>query len=185
MEEILKRCRVGRFATNGADGYPYVVPVNYAYWNGAIYFHTSKEGEKMDNLKHDARAVFEVDIPLSYLDRGYDLNRLPCKVNQFYHSVIVRGRAEVIDDLQEKLAGLNALMASHENSPGYSEITAEMEGVRICSVVALRIQSMTGRSNLAQSADEREKNRMAEYLEKRNLPGDNEAAGLIRPSTCR
>ena len=182
VETILHRCRVGRFATNGADGYPYVIPVNYVYCRGSIYFHTAREGEKMDNLRRDSRAVFEVDVPLAYLDSVYDSSRPPCRVDQFYHSVIIRGRAEEVGQLEEKLGALNALMAAHEQRPDYNEITAEMEGVRLCTVVALRIESMTGRSNLAQSAPSEEQHRMADYLAARNLPGDSEAAEMLRAS---
>lgn len=46
IETILKLCTVGRFATNGEDGYPYIVPVNFAYIDKTIYFHCARTGEK-------------------------------------------------------------------------------------------------------------------------------------------
>lgn len=181
IESILRRCMVGRFAVNGSDGYPYVVPLNFVYWQNSIYFHSSTKGEKIESLLRDPRACFEVDIPLAYLDRAFDRKRLPCKVDQFFHSVIIKGRAEVVEDPGEKLGALNALMGAHEDKADYSEITAGMEGVNICAVIALRIESMTAKSNLGQSMKDEDKKRVAAYLQKRNLPGDSEAAELIRP----
>ena len=135
----------------------------------------------MENLLRDPKTCFEVDIPLSYLDTGFDAEMPPCSVGMFYHSVIIRGRAEVVEGHQEKLSALNALMASHEKRPGYNGITGDMKPVDIRAVVAVRIDSVSGKENLAQSKTEGERGRIADYLQERSLPGDREAAALIRP----
>jgi uncharacterized protein len=178
---ILKRCTIGRLATSGADGYPYITPVNYVYWQEAIYFHCAHKGEKMDNLLRDPKVCFEVDIPLAYKGTDCDPQAGPCQVHQFYHSVIIRGRAEVVSDPTEKVAALNALMASHENAPGFSCITAEMPQVAACAVVGIRVDLISAKSDLAQKKSAEDKKKIAEYLMRRNLPGDMEAAKLMFP----
>lgn len=179
ITRILTRCTVGRLATIGIDGYPYITPVNYVYSQSSIYFHCTTQGEKTDNILRNPKVCFEVDIPLAYLDTGFDANRPACQVHQFYHSVIIRGTAEIVEDIEEKVAALNALMASHENNPGFAKITAQTPAVGICSVVAVRIGSLSAKSDLAQKKTEEEKKRIAEYLQARKLPGDEEAARLI------
>jgi uncharacterized protein len=178
---ILERCTVGRLASNGIDGYPYITPVNYVYWRGSIYFHCARKGEKTDNILRDPKVCFEVDLPLAYLDTGFDPSRPACQVHQFYHCVIIRGRAEIVEDLDEKVGALNALMASHEQIRGYSAITAESDAVGLCSVVAVRVDSLSAKSDLAQKKDEGTRRSIADYLEERNRPGDVEAARRIRP----
>ena len=180
IKEILKRCRIGRMATIGADGYPYITPVNYVYWQEAIYFHCAHKGEKMDNLRRDPRVCFEVDIPLAYKGTDCEPQAPVCQVHQFYHSVIIRGRAEVIETPEEKVGALNALMAVHEGIADFCLITAETPAVAACAVVAVRIESMTGKSDLAQKKNDDDKKMLRDYLERRNLPGDAEAARLIR-----
>ena len=180
IEAILKRCRIGRMATTGTDGYPYITPVNYVYWQESIYFHCAHKGEKMDNLLRDPRVCFEVDIPLAYKGTDFDPQAPACQVHQLYHSVIIRGRAEVIGDPAEKIAALNALMASHEGVDDFSGITAGMPAVAACAVVAVRIEKMSGKSDLAQKKSDDEKEMLRVYLQRRNLPGDAEAARLIR-----
>ena len=69
IEDILRTATIGRMATVGRDGYPYITPVNFVYHGGDIYFHCAPEGEKLDNIARDSRVCFEVDIPLSYLDQ--------------------------------------------------------------------------------------------------------------------
>ncbi|SHO48747.1 pyridoxamine 5'-phosphate oxidase family protein [Desulfopila aestuarii] len=185
ITEILRRCTVGRLATIGIDGYPYITPVNYAFWGGSVYFHCARKGEKTDNILRDPKVCFEVDIPLAYLDTHFEPTKPACQVHQFYHSVIIRGKAEIVEDLQEKVGALNALMASHEKIEGYSAITKDTEAVASCSVVAVRVESLSAKSDLAQKKDDATRQRIADYLEQRNLPGDGEAARRIRPGMTK
>jgi nitroimidazol reductase NimA-like FMN-containing flavoprotein (pyridoxamine 5'-phosphate oxidase superfamily) len=185
IDAILQRCTIGRMATLGADGYPYITPVNYVYFDGSVYFHSARAGEKIDNLKRDPKVCFEVDIPLAYLDLDY-YGEIPeaCAVHQFYHCVVIRGRAEIVTDPDEKLRSLSALVKSHER-PGreFIPITSEMKPVAICEVIAVRIDSITGKSDLAQKKDQEEKARLSEFLKNRGLSGDSETAELILGDT--
>lgn len=176
---ILEEARIGRLATVGADGYPYIVPVNFVYWRQSIYFHCAREGEKLDNIRRDPRVCFEVDIPLAYLDTAYDRQMPPCDVGQFYRSAIIRGRAEIIQDIEEKVDALNALMASHEGVGDFSAITPATRAVALCEVVAVRVERLSAKANLAQKKSAEEKERIRAYLERRGLPGDAAAAALL------
>ena len=182
VEAILARCRVGRLATSGADGYPYITPVNYVYHDGSIYFHCARAGEKLDNLKRDSRVCFEVDIPLAYLDLDYyGDNPESCGVTQFYHCVIIRGRAEIVRNIEDKAAALKALVVSHElEGRKFQEITSETKAVALCEVVAVRIERISGKRELAQKKSDEEKRSLSSFLEKRDWPGDAEAAELIK-----
>jgi len=179
IEALLGRATIGRLATSGADGYPYITPVNYVWWNGSVYFHCAHEGEKIDNIRRDNRVCFEVDIPLSYLGLEYDPTRPTCHVHQLYHCVIIRGRAEIVQEIDEKVESLNALMAAHENNDDFTRVDAGTKGVGLCSVVAVKVESISGKSDLAQKMASKEKAKVAEYLKKRNLPGDAEAAEFL------
>jgi hypothetical protein len=179
IEKILERARIGRLATLGADGFPYITPVNYVWWNGAIYFHCAHQGEKIDNIRRSDKVCFEVDIPLAYLGLDYDRGRPSCQVHQFYHSVVIRGRAEVVADMEEKVASLNALVGVHEEGGDFARLTSETREVGMCTVIAVRVESLSGKSDLAQNKKSEEKKQIAQYLEDRNLPGDREAARRI------
>ena len=167
IEGILARGRVGRLATLGEDGYPYITPVNYVFWQDTIYFHCSLQGEKLDNIRRDGKVCFEVDIPLAYLDTGYDSSMAVCDVGQFYQSVIIRGRAEIVQNPEEKVDALNALMASHENVSAFSAITAETPAVKFCEVVAVRVESLSAKANLGQKKSPSEKEKIRNYLRQR------------------
>lgn len=180
IEEILRRERVGRLATVGGDGYPYIVPLNYVYSNATIYFHCALAGEKLGNISRNDKVCFEVDTVLSYIDLGFDSAMEPCDVGQFFQSVIIRGRAELIDDPEEKLAALNALVGSHEGISKYDGIKSQMKAVQRCHVVGIRIEKISGKENIGMHKDSDTAEKFLTYLEKRNLPEDRKTVELMK-----
>ena len=179
IERILSLTNIGRLATNGADGYPYITPVNFVNHKGNIYFHCAPKGEKLDNMKRDSRVCFEVDVPLSYLDIGYDPNRPICHLHQFYHCVIIRGSAAVVADDELKTVALNKLIAKHENTEDFKKVTTDMSGYKACEVIEIKPLSISAKSDLAQNQPEENRRTIAEYLKKRNLPEDLEAVDAM------
>lgn len=65
--KILKNEKRGVLSVHGENGYPYGVPMNYWYneKNGYIYFHSGKEGHKIDAIAQNNKVSFCV------YDRGY------------------------------------------------------------------------------------------------------------------
>ena len=51
-EQLLVESRRGVPAVNGAEGYPYAIPVNYYFDKKArkVYFHCAKAGHKIEAL---------------------------------------------------------------------------------------------------------------------------------------
>ena len=60
MERLLEKCSCGRLGLNFQNE-PYVVPVTYKYDQGRIFFHSAKQGKKVDFIKNNNRVCFEVD----------------------------------------------------------------------------------------------------------------------------
>jgi len=174
IQRILSLTNIGRLATKGQDGYPYITPVNFVSREGNIYFHCAPRGEKLDNLTRDHRVCFEVDVPLSYIDIGLDPNRPICQLHQFYHCVIIRGSATVVKDNNLKVAALNALIAKHEKTGDFKKVTKEMSGYKACEVIEIKPDSITAKSDLIQNKSEEERLTIAKYLFKRNQSGDRQ-----------
>ena len=63
IERILASTNIGRLATNGQNGYPYIIPVNFVNLAGNIYFHCAPKGEKLDNLRRDPVFVLRWTCP--------------------------------------------------------------------------------------------------------------------------
>lgn len=164
IQRILSTANIGRMATIGADDYPYITPVNFVFFDGNIYFHCASEGEKLDNIARSPSVCFEVDIPLAYFD-----------LSQFYHCVIIRGKARIVERDSLKAEVLNALVRKHEMKRGVEFENKDWEGCEAC-VVEITPISLTAKSNLGQTKGEENRRAIAEHLFKRNSPGDRETA---------
>ncbi|MFH1930960.1 MAG: pyridoxamine 5'-phosphate oxidase family protein [Pseudomonadota bacterium] len=176
MTKILASTNIGRLATMGADGYPYITPVNFVFYERRIYFHCALKGEKLDNLSRDPRVCFEVDVPLAYLEVDFNPEKNPCRTHQFYRCVIIRGKARILSEGELKTTVLNALVVKHEVKTEFTPITPNSSGYKACSVVEIKPEKMTAKSDLGQSRPQQGYRRfIAEHLAKRGLPGDLEA----------
>jgi hypothetical protein len=138
IQEILEKglvCRLGLY-----DGqYPYVVPMNFGYRDGRLYFHCAAEGRKIDILQKNDRVCIEVDID-SRIVRG----DTPCRWAAKYRSVIGFGRARIIDDDKAKKAGLDVIMAHYGGSGGdYDE-----KSLQRTSLIEVVLESITGKQSL-------------------------------------
>jgi nitroimidazol reductase NimA-like FMN-containing flavoprotein (pyridoxamine 5'-phosphate oxidase superfamily) len=175
IDRILSSTNIGRLATNGADGYPYVTPVNFVWLEGKVYFHSALVGEKLDNLARDPKVCFEADIPLAHVDTSHDPKNRACKLHQLYHCVIIRGLARVIPDGAVKTAALNALVAKHEGARGFEPVTSDMPAYKNCSVIEIEPAFISAKSDLVQNRTDEERLAIAKYLKARKLPTDSAA----------
>lgn len=55
--DIMRGCDICELALNDVDGYPYVLPMNFALvmrdGKPALYFHGAREGKKLDLIARD------------------------------------------------------------------------------------------------------------------------------------
>lgn len=107
IEEIIKSASVCRLGLSYND-YPYIIPMNYGYSNNCLYFHSAKEGKKLDIIKKNPNACFEIDIENELL-KG---NR-PCDWGMKYKSVIGFGKAQIVSDLLAKKEALNIIIKNY------------------------------------------------------------------------
>ncbi len=154
--DLLNTCHVGRLGTIGKDGYPMVKPLNFAYnppsppfskggqgGFGKIYFHTAKAGEKIEDIKRDNRVCFEVDLPIAYVKgTAADL----CKAEYLYRSVIIKGRAYIVEDRAERIFALKCLMQKYQPEGGYGNSPGEK--LQITGIVRIDIEEMVGKEDL-------------------------------------
>jgi nitroimidazol reductase NimA-like FMN-containing flavoprotein (pyridoxamine 5'-phosphate oxidase superfamily) len=140
--EILANVHVGRLGTMGRDGYPIIKPLNFVHTGKHIYFHSAIEGEKIEDILRDNRVCFEVDVPLRYVKAKGD----PCSAFYQYRSVILKGRAEIIKDNEEKCTAMKALMEKYQPEGGYDAFPKEK--LAITAVIRIAIEAMTAKEDV-------------------------------------
>lgn len=92
---IMEEGAYGVLGTAGTDGFPYVVPLSYAWLDGRIVFHCAPAGHKLDALRADPRVSFVVV--------GSNEVRPEIYTNVFT-SAIAFGTARIVEDEAEKRA---------------------------------------------------------------------------------
>ncbi|WP_318556859.1 pyridoxamine 5'-phosphate oxidase family protein [Geobacter anodireducens] len=143
IRQMLDTCHVGRLGTLGADGWPRIKPLNFAWHEGRIYFHCALEGEKLDDIRHEDRVCFEVDLPIAYV-RG--TTETPCRAEYLYRSVIMRGRARLVEEPAEKVLALDALMRKYQ--PGGTWGSYPEEKLAITVIVRIDVEEVVGKEEL-------------------------------------
>ena len=83
-----------------AEEAPYVIPVNFVFMDGALYFHCAREGRKLDCLRRSPRVcVSFVASNQAALD----------KFTTYFQSANVIGTAAEVTEAAEKISALRAL----------------------------------------------------------------------------
>jgi nitroimidazol reductase NimA-like FMN-containing flavoprotein (pyridoxamine 5'-phosphate oxidase superfamily) len=138
---IIGRCKVCRLGM-AEGGEPYIVPLNfgYEYAEGALslYFHSAREGRKIDMLRRNGRACFEVDGEHRLIEGD-----AACEYGFSYESVTGAGSVEFIEDREEKIRALNLLMR-HQTGEDRDFAYQEAQLDRV-AVYRLRVESFTGK----------------------------------------
>lgn len=87
----------------------YIVPMNFGYtYEGdqlSLFFHSAKEGRKIDALRANANVCFEMDCGHQLLEA-----KMPCGYGYAFKSIIGQGKACFIESTGEKEIALKALM---------------------------------------------------------------------------
>ena len=122
IEEIVKRatiCRVGL----SVRGKPYVFPVNYGYQTDCLYFHSAKDGQKIEMMKENSSVCFQMDTDVEILPAD-----IACDWSIRYRSVIGFGKAELLDSPDEKKHALKTIMSQYSDQE-YSFTEESLESV--------------------------------------------------------
>ena len=133
--ELLLRGEYGFLAMASAEG-GYGVPVNYALGVNTIYVHCAPEGHKLRAIEHDSRVTFSV---------VGDKHLVPEQLTTMYESVVAKGRARIVDDVQERIAALQLIVEKY--APEHQEMgrKAIERSIGRTAVIAIDVESYSGK----------------------------------------
>ncbi len=180
--ELLRAAPLMYLASTGETGAPLLRVLNFAVADGAIVFHGSPVGEKMEALGRPV--VISVDEMVASVPNYFSDPERACPATTLYRSVQVHGVLEELDDATRKARALQAIMEKYQPEGGHVPITAEhplykkaVEGV---SVLAVSLERLDGKTKLAQNRKTEDVSRLVEQLWRRGDPGDVRAIDLVR-----
>lgn len=184
VEAFLKEMSFGFLGTVGEDGWSRVTPLNFAYDGQNFYFHGSLAGEKMKHLAHDPRVSFTVAKEYAIIPSYFTDPNLACPASAFFKSVMVRGRAEKVQDPEEKATALTLFMEKLQPEGGYDPIraddpqyTGQLKSVALFKIVP---EAVSAKFKFGQNMNERKFSGVMDGLQERNLPLDPETIELMK-----
>ena len=141
LRSLLQHGRVGRLATVGPDGWPYVVPLLYVLTDAEIWVHNTRtQGHLRANVEHAQRVCFEVDEPGEVFPYG----RYECDTSLAYRSAIVFGSIRIVEEREQKQTFFEAFMAKYADAR-WDRPKGFFPRLDQVTVYALRIERMTGK----------------------------------------
>jgi nitroimidazol reductase NimA-like FMN-containing flavoprotein (pyridoxamine 5'-phosphate oxidase superfamily) len=150
MIDFLNSQPAGRVASIDKDGYPQVIPMNFVYFNNAVYMHSHPFGEKLDNMRRNPYVGFEVDQHVCFLPSYYFHPTDASQADTLYISVVIKGKAELIHDAEEKARALNALMEKYQKEGRYEALDAGMPVVEEVAIIKVVPTEMRGKYKIGQ-----------------------------------
>jgi hypothetical protein len=135
IDAIIRQCPVCRLGLSEGEE-PYIVPLCFGYDGEALYFHSAREGRKLDVIRKNNRVCVEFDIPdgMREADEG-------CRWGIKYRSVIGFGTAEIVDDQEDKKKALGIIMSQYSGK----EYTFPEDIVAKTAVIKVAIARITGK----------------------------------------
>ena len=138
IDKILSNSIICRIAMVD-NGVPYIVPLNYGYFNNALYIHSALKGKKIDIFKKNNKVCFEVENSVEIFKHDE-----PCHWGTRYRSLIGYGTIEIIDEFDRKKEGLDIIMSQHGKT--YNNIYNEKH-LNSIIILKLNIESISGKQS--------------------------------------
>ena len=119
---------------------PYVVPMNYGHTmeNGklVLYLHSALQGKKLDMIRANSKVFFEMDC-----DRMPFESKVPCQYGMVYSSIMGRGTAHIVEDVEEKKHAMSVLMKTQTGK----DFSFEDRLVSIVAVIRIDVAEYTAK----------------------------------------
>lgn len=169
IKEFLSEEHVGRIASIDENGYPQVIPMNFVFYDDFIYMHSYPKGEKLENIIRDNRVGFEVDRELEFLPSYFSHPTDASQADTLYVSVVIKGKAILVEDYHEKAMGLNAMMKKYQPEGGYEPLQKDDLVLDAVTVIKVIPKSIKGKYKIGQHISTESKKILAQkILEKRS-----------------
>ena len=119
---------------------PYVVPMNYGYTleddKLVLYLHSAVRGKKLDMIQANPNVFFAIDC-----DRMPFEGRVPCQYGMVYSSIMGRGTATLVEDVEAKKQAMTILMKTQTGK----DFSFDEKLVSIVSVIRIDAAEYTAK----------------------------------------
>ena len=142
IQSILDECKVLHLGLVDGDE-PYVVAMNYGYIledeKLTIYLHAATKGYKLDVMAKNPKVFFEMDCNIIPFE-----GEKACQYGIAYKSIMGKGFAEMVEDVEEKKKAMSALMKTQTGK----DFTFDDRMVSIVAVIKIQVSEYTAKCRM-------------------------------------
>ena len=182
INEILKKAEYGTLALC-EENKPYSVPVNFVMLNNELYFHGSHKGRKMTTLAKNPQVSFSVVENYSLIQSYFSsTDGSACPATQFFKSLVIDGRAIMVNNQTEKAKVLEALMQKLQPEGKYIPLSDESyeKALKGTAVVKIEIDELKCKFKFGQHVNKERFDMIVKHLEERGEQIDLETVVLMK-----
>lgn len=137
--EILEKSKVVHVGMIDGDE-PYVVPMNYGYvfedGKPVLYLHGARRGRKIDVIKANPKVFYEMCCDITPFEGD-----VACRYGITYASIMGRGMATLVEDVEEKKQALSILMKTQTGK----DFTFEDKLTTVVSIIKIDTLEFTAK----------------------------------------
>lgn len=119
---------------------PYIVPMNYGYTleddKLCLYLHGATAGRKIDIIKENPKVFFEMECDVAPFEGAY-----ACQYGTAYACLMGLGKAELLDNVEDKKRGLSLFMKTQTGK----DFVFEDKMVGMVSVIKITSSEFTAK----------------------------------------
>ena len=116
----------------------------------AIYLHSHHKGEKIENLMRNQKVGFEVDKEICFLPSYYFHPTDASFADTLYTSIVIKGKASIVSDNQEKAFAMNKMMQKYQSEGKYIELTQNSKSIIYLTVIKINVDTIDGKYKIGQ-----------------------------------
>ena len=182
IDEILVKAEYGTLALC-KENKPYSLPVNFVQLDEYIYFHGSLKGRKVEILKDNPFVSFSVVKSYSMIQSYFSSNEgLACPATHFFKSVMIEGEVFFVNDYDEKVKVLEALMQKLQSEGRYKplEDKAYEKTINATNVFKLIPAEIRAKFKFGQHLNEERFDMIIKHLEQRGDEIDQKTVEMMK-----
>src|SRR4030067_319016 len=121
-----------------------------------------------DNINQNNKVGFEVDRELEFLPSYFEDPKDASLADTLYISVVIKGKASLVNDRQEKTNALNGLMKKYQPEGRFESISPEMQVLDEVAIIKVTPDMIRGKYKIGQNLQTGARREIAEKILEKN-----------------
>jgi len=136
VDDMIAKSKICYVSMVDADGFPYVIPMNFGFKDDTIYLHSAPEGTSINALENNPNVCILFCSSSKIISQHEDV---ACSYRARGTSIMCRGKVKFEENLEEKAKALNIIMRQYTNR----EFTYSQPALENVKIWKINVDSIT------------------------------------------